>query len=131
MVHYSKLFQILCFGKLVAAFGVYIIHQNITFSVIEFEYPRTFHRILRLLHVAFPQHIALFQAIRNRHTNSQSLTFGFKEQMVFSLVEDDVAINAGTIGWTKEKLFRLSFQISKLPIGIGPVDFIRLSTMFH
>ncbi|MNI70636.1 hypothetical protein D3C85_1032230 [compost metagenome] len=49
LINHLKMLQIGTFGKLIAAFHIHIIHQNICIALIEFKHSGTLNRIGSLL----------------------------------------------------------------------------------
>ena len=131
-VYHFKVFQIGRFGKLVFTFHIDIIHQDVFILTYQFESSRTFHRFRGLLLV-----VGLFLPLTGskrtsgRYLDPVSVPFSFIKQMKDSVFKDDIAVNARFLVLGDKKRFRLSFQIGKIPVGIGIINHVRAAIVLH
>ena len=96
MVNHFKVVQIRTFRKLILAFHIYIVHQDILVRTYQRENAGAFYRLLRLLLVIF-RFFPLSGGQRSSRSflDTVAVSFRFIEQMVKSVFVDDVSVNAG------------------------------------
>src|SRR5688572_875267 len=123
-IHYLKCFEIAAASEHVAAVLIYIIHNDIILSFIEFEYTHTLHRILCLLYITILQYIITGKPVGYGEFDGWVIGFGFKEQVILFVFVYNITIDAGAVAGAEEKLPGFCFQCSKCSIGISVINFV-------
>ena len=132
MVNHLEMLQVGGFRKLVSPFHIHIVHQNVFVLSNQLERAGTFHGFLGLLLIVrlfFP--FSGSQRTGRGYLDAVAMAFGLIEEMIYSVFEYDIPVDARVFVFRNEKRFRFSFQVREIVIGIRIIDDIRTTGILH
>ena len=132
IVYDFEILQIGAFRKLILAFHIYIVHQDVLVRTYQREDAGTFYSFFRLLLIIFrfcP--LSGSQGGGGCLFNSIAVSFRFIEQVVKSVFINDVSVNTGFAILRKEQSFGFSLYIGEIFVGVCVINNVRAIAMLH
>ena len=132
IVYDFEILQIGAFRKLILAFHIYIVHQDVLVRTYQREDAGTFYSFFRLLLIIFrfcP--LSGSQGGGGCFLDAIAVSFRFIEQVVKSVFVNDVSVNTGLAILREEQSFGFSFYIGEIFVGVCVINNVRAVAMLH